>query len=203
MNVEAQVVGFGGTSWEEEALLHDGSKIVVERFIKLGGRHEIGQEPPIREQRLAFTLPVSGERVIWEDNFTEDIGTANFMPMQLEVRQDTAYLVVHPMGKLAYKKWGAPNPPYVVFRYRQKEWRRIALEELPLEFEKPNLIFASADTVAKKTGQNPISAETISKLYEEYRDPEFKTIVRTPVHRWRARTVHSGPQLPHPITPSK
>lgn len=203
MNAHAQVFGLGGTSWEEEALLHDGSRIIVERFIQTGGRHELGQKPPIREQSLSFSLPISNERVVWEDNFAEDIGSANFMPMLLEVRQETAYLVVHPMGKLSHKKWGQPNPPYVVFQYRDKEWRRIPLEKLPPEFERPNLIFGNADEEAAKTGRRLISAETIRRLYEEYRQPEFKMILRAPIDRWKPRTVHPGPQLPHPLTPSK
>ncbi len=39
---------FGGDSWKEEVLLHDGSKIVVERMVKRGGRHEVGQKPPFK-----------------------------------------------------------------------------------------------------------------------------------------------------------
>lgn len=39
MSAEAGLFGFGGTSWKEEVLLHDGSKIIVERSVELGGRH--------------------------------------------------------------------------------------------------------------------------------------------------------------------
>ncbi|MEQ1814630.1 MAG: hypothetical protein ABL860_09315 [Candidatus Nitrotoga sp.] len=45
------------TSWKEEVLLHDGGKIIVKRYVDRGGRHEIGQQSPIKEQRLSFTLP--------------------------------------------------------------------------------------------------------------------------------------------------
>ena len=31
MNADAGFLGFGGDSWKEEVLLHDGSKIIVER----------------------------------------------------------------------------------------------------------------------------------------------------------------------------
>lgn len=203
MRAAAQIFDFNGASWREEVLLHDGSKIIVERFLQRGGRHAIGQEPPIREQRLTFSLPISNERVVWEDKFTEDIGTANFMPLLLEISKDAAYLVVSPMGSLSYKKWGKPNPPYVVFQYRDKEWRRIPLGDLPLEFNTPNLTFSSADIEAKKTGQDPISADTIGKLYEGYRQPEYKTILRTPLDAWSPRTAYPGPQAPHPIAPRK
>lgn len=201
MSANAGLFGFGGTSWKEEVLLHDGSKIVVERLVERGGRHEIGQEPPIKEQSLSFILPSKNENVTWEDKFTEDVGGANFLPMLLEIRKDTAYLVVHPMGSLSYIKWGSPNPPYVLFKYQNKKWSRITLQELPAEFKMPNLIFSSPDSEAKKMGQRIVSAETIKKLYEDYKQPEYKTILRTPLDHWKTRPEHKGPKAPHPITP--
>ena len=45
MNSEAGLFGFGGASWQEEVLLHDGRKLVVDRSVERGGRHEIGQLP--------------------------------------------------------------------------------------------------------------------------------------------------------------
>jgi hypothetical protein len=181
MSAEAGLFGLGGTSWKEEVLLHDGSKIVVERSVKRGGKHELGQRPPIKEQSLTFTLPGTNESVTWDDNFTQDVGGANFLPMQLEIRKNTAYLVVYPMGCLSYNKWGRPNPPYVVFKYQGRSWQRIALQELPVEFKTPNLIFSSPDSEAEKTGQRIVSAETIKGVYAGYKQPEYKTILREPV----------------------
>jgi len=66
------------TSWKEEVLLHDGSKIVVERSQTYGGRHEIGQKPPIKEQEITFTLPGSSRSITWKSEYSEDIGRANF-----------------------------------------------------------------------------------------------------------------------------
>src|SRR3989344_7412751 len=102
MNTNAGVFGLGGTSWKEEVLLHDGSKIIAERTVKRGGRHEIGQQPPIKEQSLTFTLPGTNQSVMWEDKFTKDIGGANFLQLLLEISKDAAYLVVYPMGCLSY-----------------------------------------------------------------------------------------------------
>lgn len=174
-------------SWKEEVLLHDGSKIIVERSVERGGRHEIGQQPPIKEQSLSFIFPDTNEKVTWEDKFTEDVGGANFLPMLLEALKDTAYLVVHPMGTLSYMKWGSPNPPYVIFKYQNNKWSRISLQELPVELTTPNLIFSSPDDDAKKTGQHIVSAEAIRRLYEGYIQPEYKTILRTPLDAWKPR----------------
>jgi hypothetical protein len=166
------------TSWKEEVLLHDGRKVIVERTVDRGGRHEIGQEPPIKEQSLSFTLPGTSEKVNWEDKFSDDIGSANFLPKLLDIHKATVYSLAHPMGCLSYNKWGRPNPPYVIFKYQNKAWKRISLQDLPVEIKMPNLIPSSPDDEAKKTGQAIVSAEAIKKMYEGYKQPEYKTILR-------------------------
>ena len=192
MSACAGLFDIGGAGWKEEVLMHDGSTIIVERSVERGGRHEIGQEPPIKEQSLTFYMPRTNKKVVWEDKFTEDVGGANFLPMLLEINQGAIYLVVYPMGGSSYNKWGRPNPPYVVFKYKNKEWQRITLQELPEELKSPNLIFSSPDSEAKKTGQRIVSAETIKKLYGGYEQPEYKTIVRTPLDNWGSRPPGSN-----------
>ncbi len=56
MTAQAGLFGLGGVSWKEEVLLHDGSKIIVNRSQSYGGRHEIGQTPPIKEQEISFLI---------------------------------------------------------------------------------------------------------------------------------------------------
>src|SRR3989338_9086262 len=161
MNSDAGLFGSGGTSWKEEVLLHDGSRIIVERTVERGGRHEIGQQPPIKEQSLTFTMPGTNEKVVWEDKFTEDVGGANFLPMLLDMRDGVAYLVASPMGCLSYNKWGRPNPPYVIFKFAAKEWKRIPLQELPPEIKAFNLIGSAPDIEVEKSGKRFMSAEMI------------------------------------------
>lgn len=185
MNADAGLFGFGGTSWKEEVLLHDGSKIIVTRTVARGGRHEIGQMSAYKEQSLSFTLPSTGQRVTWEDHYNEDLGTANFLPMLIDIFSDTAYLVASPMGCLSYNKWGRPNPPYVVFKYQNKVWVRIPLQDLPVEAKVPNLIFSAPDIAVGKIGKNFISAEIIQKIITAYSQPEYKTILREPLTKER------------------
>ena len=178
MSADAGLFGFGGTSWKEEVLLHDGSKIIVERTVERGGRHEVGQKSPYKEQSLNFIMPVTNQKVIWEDKFSEDIGTASFLPMLVDIVKDTAYLVASPMGCLSYNKWGRPNPPYVVFKYQDKEWKRIPLQELPAEIKTPNLIFSMPDIKVEESGKRFMSVEMIKAIIEDYKQPEYKTILR-------------------------
>ena len=182
MDASAGLFGIAGDSWKEQVLLHDGQKIVVERSVERGGRHEIGQKPPYKEQRLSFSLPGAGRSITWEDHFSEDLGSANFLPMLLDVHNSTPYIVVSPMGCLSYNKWGRPNPPYVIFKHDGKEWRRIPIQELPVEIKTPNLIFSAPDIVVEKMGKSFIAAETIQQIVNDYKQPEYRTILREPTN---------------------
>jgi len=179
--MEVSMGACSAVSWKEEALLHDGSKIVVVRTVERGGRHEIGQRPPIKEQSLSFVLPSIDQRITWEDSYSEDIGAASFLPMQLEIFNDTPYIVATPMGCLSYNKWGRPNPPYVIFKHDGNKWKRITLQELPVESKTPNLIISSPDSKAKQIPQSLISAETIKELNANFKQPEYQTILREAV----------------------
>lgn len=171
----------GGTIWKEEVLLYDGSKIIVERSVSRKGRHELFQRPSIGEQSLGFTMPATKRDVHWRDQYSADIGSANFNLMMLEIDKDTAYLVAAPMGCLSYNKWGRPNPPYVVFRYQGKAWQRIALRELPAKFKSPNLIISTPDDEVKRIGQSLISAKMVKELNAGFKQPAYQTIVRQPL----------------------
>lgn len=201
LNACADLFGLGGDSWKEEVLLHDGSKLVVDRSVERGGRHEIGQKPSYTKQMLTFTHPATGEVVVWEDKATPDLGNSNFLPMALDIYQDTVYLVANPMGCLAYNKWGRPNPPYVVFRYDAKSWVRIPLQELPPDTKTPNLIVSSPDTQVENLGKRFVDAETIKRLNAGFRQPEYKTILREQVMPEPCPKYSSGPKAPNPIEP--
>jgi hypothetical protein len=167
-------------SWKEEVLLHDGSKIIVERTVERGGRHEIGQQPPYKYQSLIFIMPETKQEIVWEDKFSEDVGSANFLPMLLDISGGAAYLVAYPMGCLSYNKWGRPNPPYVIFKHEGKEWKRIPLQELPAEIKTPNLIFSMPDMKVKESGKRFMTVEMIGAIIAGYKQPEYKTILREP-----------------------
>jgi len=178
MSVNAASFGLGVDTWKEEVLLHDGSKIIVERSVERGGQHEIGQQPPIKSESLIFTMPATNELVTWKNEYSQDIGFADFMPMLLDVFQGTAYVVSAPVGCLSYNKWGRPNPPYVVFKYEGKAWKRTPLQELPVEINAPNLIISSPDNKVEQLGKRFVTAEEIKKIDSSLTQPEYKTILR-------------------------
>ena len=170
------------TSWKEEALLHDGSKIIAERSQSYGGRHEIGQPSPIKEHTLSFTLPGSNKTITWTSEYGEALGRTNFNLLALHILNGTPYLVVEPNLCLSYNKWGRPNPPYVIFKHDGKDWQRIPLAELPVEFKTVNIDFgmtwAIRDRKVKFDKGDTLSAETIKRHNEESRQPKYRTILR-------------------------
>ena len=117
-NAQAGLFGFGGDSWKEEVLLHDGQKIIVKRSQTYGGRYEIGQGGAISGQELSFTLPKTNKAVTFKDEYSEDIGGRNFLLLALHVLNGTPYVVAETVGCFANNKWGRPSPPYLFFRYQ-------------------------------------------------------------------------------------
>ena len=181
MSADAGLFGLDSTSWKEEVLLHDGSKIIVKRSVERGGRHEIGQRAGATNETLTFTMPDTNQVITWEDKRSEDIGSSNFNLLMLEILDGTAHLVASPMGCLSYNKWGRPNPPYVVFKYQGKEWKRITLQELAAELKTPNLVISSPDDAAEKARHGVVSTETIRNLNNTASQSEYRTILREPV----------------------
>lgn len=169
------------TTWKEEAVQHDGSKIIVERSMKRGGPHEIGSGGGSVYQSLTFLMPGTGKEVVWEDKRSEDLNTASFSPLALNVVDSTAYVVASPAGCLSYNKWGRPNPPYVVFKHQGQDWSRIPLEQLPATIKSPNLIISSPDEEARKLG-GVISAKAIEQLNATAQMPQYVRIVREPAN---------------------
>lgn len=179
MSAGAGLFGFGGDSWKEEVLLHDGSKIIVNRSLSYGGRREIGQGAPIKEQSISFSLPNSNKAIKWTSEYSEDIGRANFNLLALHILNGTPYIVTVPNLCLSYNKWGRPNPPYVFFKYDGKEWQRIQLSEFPVEFKALNIaIYLGHQDVDLMVKEGLVPAETIKRRNGELTQPEYKTILR-------------------------
>lgn len=181
---------FAETSWKEEVLLHDGSKIVVTRSQSRGRGGEIGQSP-IKEQTITFSLPGTNKPVSWKDDFSKDVGHSNFDLLALHILNGTAYITTSAYGCLAYNKWGRPNPPYIFFKHDGNTWQRIALAEFPAAFKDINLVInASAHekrlvTESQKSGF--VSAASVKDLNSSMTQKEDKSIVREAVK-------HEGPE---------
>ena len=172
-------LGYGKTaSWKEEVLLHDGSRIVIDRWQKHGGWGEIGQSP-ISDQKIMFTLPRTARVVTWKDEYSEDIGYCNFYLVALHILNGTPYIITTANKCLSYNKWGRPNPPYIIFKLEGNEWKRIELAELPTEFQNVNLIIDTRNDEKEIVNLGLVYAEKIKKLNNSLTREEYKAIIRT------------------------
>ncbi len=183
MNAQAGIFGFGGTSWKEEVLLHDGSKIVVERHSSFGGRREFSQGAPIKEQSVTFSAPGRSQPIVWKSEFSEDVGRANFALLAVHILNGTPYIVAEPNLCLAFNKWGRPNPPYVFFKHDGKNWQRISLAEFPLEFKGLNVTIdiKDPDLFDAIDHYKVLPASVIKKLNGSLTQHIYKTILREPI----------------------
>lgn len=50
----------------------DINTIVVKRLQTHGGRHEIGQDTPVAEHIMSFTLPVTKQRITWKSTTKDE-----------------------------------------------------------------------------------------------------------------------------------
>ncbi len=214
LGVSMSAYGFGGDSWKEEVLLHDGSRLIVNRSQSYGGQHEIGQPPPIREHTISFMLTNTKETITWISEYGEDIGRTNFYLLAVHVLNGTPYIVASPYLCLSYNKWGRPNPPYVFFKYDGKAWQRIPIEEFPAEFTTINVALDILGREVKNLiSLGLVSSGKIKELNHHTRQPEYKTILRESVKGGGITSCEemvrvkdgwispSGAKAPIPITP--
>lgn len=185
MNAEAGLFGFGGDSWKEEVLLHDGQKLIVKRSQTYGGRVEPGQSGTVKEHTISFEMPKSGKSLSWKSEYGEELGRTNFNLLALHILGDVPYLVVEPNLCYSFNKWGRPNPPYVIFKHDGQAWQRIGLAELPNEFDSINLILNDSrqrdiERLSSKLGY--VTAASIVELNRSVNPPEYKTILREPLN---------------------
>jgi hypothetical protein len=137
--------------WKEEVQLHDGRAIVVERHFNLGGYPSLdAHERALLDETITFTLPESNKKISWKTEFRNDLPELNSLsPLLLDVVGGVPYLATSPAGCIAYNKWGRPNPPYILFKYINNAWQRIALEEFPVGLVHANLMPTPASSLLK------------------------------------------------------
>lgn len=159
----ASISAANAVSWKEEALLHDGSKLIVERSQtdNPSGYREVGQPAPRAEEAIRFTHPGTNKIITWKSDFGRD-QQDNLSLLVLDIVDNTPYIATHPGFCHAFNKWGRPNPPYVFFKFDGKAWQRIPLAEFPAEIKEANVTIGGYNV-----RQRPIPEGTIPYLTPE------------------------------------
>lgn len=188
--------------WREEILLHDGSKVMIERFYNLGGYTTIdSRERKSLDQTVTFSLPGANRAIIWKMDFHDSRPEPNSLNLiRFDVVRGTPYIATYPAGCIAYNKWGRPNPPQVLFKYENDQWQRITLMELPAK-----LINAQANVIV---GRPP--AELLKSFYTvddvdnqnyDIHAKEYKTILREALPESALCPDWSSPRYTSPKAP--
>jgi len=172
---------WGEASWKEEVLLHDGKKIVIERFYNLGSRPSLdSHEQEDLDETITFTMPGTNKKIIWKTDFRDEKPEPNGLRLLvLDIFNGIPYIATYPAGIIAYNKWKRPNPPYIFLKYDGNNWKQIPLEEFPAEISKVNVIVARPPAELQKPFY---TAEQVNgENNRGNMDEKYKIIIRTPM----------------------
>lgn len=149
--------------WKQEAPLHDGRMLIVERVSELSPSDPFQLSVRFEfAQKLAFTHPDTSEKISW--NIPDGL-----LPVMIDFDQGAPYFVLLASD---YAKWGCPNPPYLVYRYGQGKWKHVEFEVLPTILEERNLITQSKSVysgVRVLPDGSYIPASVMEKYWKEFR----------------------------------
>lgn len=169
------------TSWKEEVLLHDGSKIIAERHYNLGGYPGLDAHERVPlDETVTFKL-TNNKNIIWKNDFRDSEPEPNSLNhFHFDIVNGVPYLATYPAGCIAYNKWGRPNPPQILFKYENDRWKRIILAELPSV-----LVGATANVIVGRPATSLLKSfytvEEVNAKNAPISTPEYKTILREAV----------------------
>jgi hypothetical protein len=168
----------GGPTWQEEVLLHDGSKVIAKRSYVLGGR----SEPGARESASTFqsvVLSTPDGDIEWTTDFRDSQPEPNSLSLiAFDIIKGVPYIATRPAGCIAFNKWQRPNPPQVLFKYLNKQWVRVTLADFPQEITQANVVLGRPSTEVLKPyySANDVQQENMDVKY-----PEYRSILREPM----------------------
>lgn len=182
-------------SWQEEVLLHDGSKLVLWVGQHHGGRADRGGYP-ITDQAVSFSIPGSSERIVWRSRYdVQNTIPENLKLLAVDVFGQDAYVVTTPIGR-GFAKWRSPNPPYVFFKYDGKKWQRVPIEDFPPEIKEANVVIDTRQYEERLTaGKDVITADQVKAMNDEIKGsipPYWTVFTRTPLERAKRKPANTG-----------
>ncbi len=160
--------------WKQEVLLQDGRVINVDRISKQRGPTIPENAILEYEQTLSFVNPDTHENITW----TLPNGT---MTKMLDFEKGVPYFVLRPASVADYNAWDCPNPPFLVFRYENRQWQQKPFETLPAQFTVPNLLGAahSSDTLSE---DGLVTIDEFKQYLKKSSVPEVRVISREKIN---------------------
>jgi len=99
--------------WKEDVLLPDGRIVTLTRFQEFKRPSELFTPKGPSYHWFEFKHLENGEVIRWEDK--GDLGT-----VALLIQSAAPYLLVKPYYGSSIRDFDCPNPPYLLFKYREK-----------------------------------------------------------------------------------
>ena len=165
---------FGKTiHWKQEVQLQDGRVIEVNRISKQTGN--IFPENTIieYEQHIEFINPDSKEKIAWQ--IPKGLGLD-----LLDIDKGIAYLAMRPASVADYNTWNCPNPPFIVYWFKDHRWQKIPFEKLPQQFTQPNLM-PGAKTKPNMLKDDLITVAEMRLALRQF-DETYRTLSRKKIH---------------------
>jgi len=161
-------------NWTQDALLHDGRVLLVERNSVFNSPFPGNSGMEIR-QTLTFSHPDTGERITWR---LPD----GLQPIMLDFEQGAPYYVLNEYTVLDYNKWGCPNPPYIVYLYKKGVWKQVDFSQLPKVFVVRNMAKMAKEIRGLKDGSH-ISIQGMENYWDQYKNiTDFRKISREKIN---------------------
>ncbi|TAK90517.1 MAG: hypothetical protein EPO06_07810 [Burkholderiaceae bacterium] len=161
--------------WQEEVKLNDGRVIVVTQKKRCQGAYTGGNYARCiaREAWLMINLPEFGAQpIVWHENLT---------PRILNVHNGHLYVVGWPPTGYEFDLYGKPRPPYIGFVFVDKQWKRIAFEEIPVAIYDVNMLIESIPpedmkflTLQKKESKE-MNGDSAYQKDQKRIDPAYKS----------------------------
>ena len=111
--------------WQEEVKLNDGRVIVVTQKKRCEGAYTGNEYAPCiaREAWLTINLfEFSAQPTMWHENLS---------PRVVNIHNGQLFVVGAFPTQREFKLYGAPQPPYIGFVWRDDSWQRIPFEAIP------------------------------------------------------------------------
>lgn len=127
--------------WTEDVRLPDERIVTLTRYQEFKGPHELGDSPSASDYWFEFKHPDTGETVRWQSD--RDLAT-----LALMVDRGTSFLLTKPHFGSSMRRYSCPNPPYLLYRFRQGAWQQIPIVDMPIKKIRVNMTFSPDDSRA-------------------------------------------------------
>ncbi len=159
--------------WKQEVKLRDERVIMLDRLSTQIGPGFPGNVYLEKSQAISFVNPDTQEKISWNIPKGLNLHTLDF-------ENKVPYLVLKAYTVADYNNWNCPNPPYMVYRYENKQWQPLPFKQLPEKVSRRNLMDMSR-SIDEVSSDNIITPDEQQSWLRRL-DEGDRTISRRLVH---------------------